>query len=215
MQYSLYDLPIYVISVSFNLAVKRRRADIGVIIDTSVNFHPQDFDALQQLVVNLAKAQNTSISSNRIGALFFSNERWTTIPLNNYITAEEFQKKLKEHQLMNNLDSVEEQLKMVYDQLLGPQRGSRIEVPKLIILLTHENALRTMNPDALIESMKPIEKAGIRVVVAAVGENNHLPTIKGLIKSTSDIYMVTSVSDILKVKFAKAIAKRSNEIIGK
>ena len=193
---------------------QKRHADIGVIIDTSISFNPGEFNALKQLVSNLAGAFNISKKANRLGALFFSDERWTTIPLNKYFTASDFQKKLQEYQLMNNLDSVEEQLKLVYDMLLGPQSGARINVPKVIIMITHENALRGINPDALIESMKPIEKAGIRVVVAAVGKNNHFPSIMNMIKNSSDIYLVPRAADVINAEFAKSVSEKSMDIIG-
>ena len=193
---------------------QKHYADIGVIIDTSIDFNPGEFDALKELVSNLAGAFNISKKANRLGVLFFSNERWTTIPLNKYFTASDFQKKLQEYQLMNNLDSVEEQLKLVYDMLLGPQSGARINVPKVIIMVTHENALRGINPDALIQSMKPIEKAGIRVVVAAIGKNNHFPSIMNMIKNSSDIYLVPRVADVINVEFAKSVSEKSMDIIG-
>ena len=194
---------------------QKRRADIGVIIDTSVDFNPEDFDELKRIVGNLAEAFNTSRSANRVGALFFSNERWETIPLNKYFTASDFQKKLQDYQLMNNLDSVDKQLKLAYDMLLGPQKGSRIDAPKVIILLTHENALQAMSPDDLAKSMKPIEKAGIGVFVAAVGKKNNFPSITKLIKSSSDIYMVPSLSDALNGEFAKAVSQQSMNIVGR
>ena len=163
---------------------------------------------------NLAESFNASQHRNRIGALFFSNERWKTIPLNSYFSAAKFEKSLKSYQLMNNLDSLSEQLNLVYNKLLGPQKGSRIDAPKLIFLLTHESALRMVNPDALAESMKPIEKAGIRVVVAAIGKGNDFPYIRTLIKNSSDIFMAPSVSDALNGNFANAVAEKSLDIVG-
>ena len=193
----------------------KSRADIGVIIDTSVDFNPGEFNKLKQLVGNLAEAFNTSQGTNRLGAMLFSNEQWMTMPLNKYFTAPEFQKKLYDYQLMNNLDSVEEKLKLVYDKLLGPQNGARIDVPKVVILLTHENTLRNMNPEALAKSMKPIEKGGIRVVIAAIGKRNNFPSIMQMIKSSDDIFMVPSITDALGSKFAKAVSEQSMNIVGK
>lgn len=197
------------------LVEKKRHADIGVIIDTPFDFKIQDFGALQQIVVNLAETYNSSQFSNRIGTLFFSNERWKTMPLNEYFRTKEFENTLKGYQLMNNVESVEEKLKLVYDKLLGPNSGARVDVPKLIILLTHENALQNVNPEALVESMKPIEKAGIRVIVGAVGKTAKFPHIKQIIKSSAEIFTVANITDALQLKFAKAISDSSVNMIGK
>ena len=188
--------------------------DIGIVIDSAIDFYPRDLIELQEFVASLAQRYNVSRDRNRVGALFFSDEKWKSIQLNKFFNAPEFSSRLKSYLLMNNFNTVAEQLKLAYEKLLGPKAGARISVPKVIVLLTHERSLRSMNRTALVAAMKPIEMSGIRVIVTVVGKSNHFPFIRNIVKKSSDVLMVPSLADALQTNFLNAITKESMNAAG-
>ncbi len=191
------------------------KADIGLIIDTSAEFDEDDFIPLKEFVGKLAGRYNISAEENRIGALLFSDERWKTIPLNKYLNSTAFANNLRNVALMNSVTSVDEQLKLAYQRLFSPEGSSRVGVPKLMVLLTHENSLKVVNQAALKEAMRPIKESGIRVLIVAVGHANTFPFSNTIIRTKEDLFLVPQLRNALEDNFLKAITNGSMTTIGR
>ncbi len=196
------------------LVEKPSRADIGFIMDTSAEINVEDFGPLKELVSKLAQRYNISFDNNRVGALLFSNEKWRTIPLDQHLNSTLFGKYLKDITLMNSVTSIDEQLKLAYKNLFSPEGSSRMGVPKVIVLITHENSLNSLDKSALEEAMRPIKESGIRILIAAVGNGNNIPISNTIIGTKDDLFMVPDFQNALEENFLSAFANASVTTIG-
>eukprot|EP00794_Sanderia_malayensis_P005383 gene5383-6056_t len=193
---------------------KPSSADIAFIMDTSLEIHENEFDVLKILVTKLAGGYIVSSPENRVGALLFSDEKWHTIPFHQYANSTKFGGVLKRFILMNSVTPIEKQLKLAYENLFSPSGSSRAGVPKVIVLITHEESLKRLDRSALEEVMRPIQESGIRVLVASVGQSKSIPFNDVLTRRKEDVFMVSDFRKTLNDDFLNAFLNASMIIIG-
>ena len=190
------------------------KADIGIVIDTSAEFNPVEFGPLKDFVTELAERYQISRDANRVGALLFSDEKWQTIPLDQYFDSTEFRNSFNNVSLMNSVTTIDEQLNLAYKKLFSAEGSSRIGVPKIVLLVTHENSLQNIDQVALEKAMRPLKESGIRVMIAAVGKNNTLPAKNSIELMDAAVFLVPAVEDALEDNFLSAITNGSMTTIG-
>ena len=174
-----------------------QKADVGFIVDSSGSLsshYGKEKDFVKQMINRL----QLSASGIHSSLILFSHSASLRILFSDYDNGNDFNKAVDALPLLNSVTRIDKALKVASDRMFKQANGMRSYVPHTLILLT--DGQQTSGPDVVPPSVavKPLHKAGIKVIVVGIGSGVNPTELKSIVNSPKYLYFFAKDFDELR-----------------
>ena len=167
----------------------------------------------KDFVKTVAGKIGISLSGSRAGLVLFGTYAELSIKLNQFDNTADFQSAVDQLRLMGSSTRIDRALTVADEQLFSVSNGMRLNVPKVLILLTDGKQDSAATAPSI--AIKPFHDAGIKVIVIGIGPGVLESELRKFVLSSDDLYLPKDFEELNSAKFIQDIAVKSCEYASK
>ena len=188
------------------LSVSENVVDLAFVIEGSKNISPTQFQQFKNFIKSTIDNFDISESSSRVAVVEYSDEPMIKIALNDYMNPEQLKEEVDRIQPSRGEEvATDRALRFVASDVYTSKQGSRVGVPKVVIVLTGS---KSTGREPLKDAAKPLVDRGAKVIVINSGETKN-PELKNITTEGERGVVTVSEGDQMSV-LSRNIA---NEIV--
>ena len=188
--------------------------DIGFILDP-VDSSKNTLLKQKQFLKSIANSFTSSSNGSRFG-LIASDNLSDMIKLKDHKSTSDFSKAVDELTSSDNgAMRIDKAIEGAYKDLFDPVNGARIEVPRVLVILSARKSSSIANPALLSKAISPFQEDGTKVLVVSIGSEANNPILKSLASNANDFYVAERVEDISKTSLQTKIVESACSATGK
>ena len=173
-------------------------------MEGSRNISPKQFVQFKNFIRSTIDNFRISESASHVAVVEYSDEPRVAIAFNEYTDSERLKEAVDRIQPSRGEGVVTDRaLRFVASDVYVPQRGSRVGVPKVVIVLTGS---RSTGSEPLKEAARPLIDLGTKVIVISAGKTKD-PELRNVTTEGNDGIVTVSEDDQLSI-LGENIAKK-------
>ena len=163
-------------------------------MDGSNSLTRTQFESIKNLVSNTLDRYTISPEETQVAVIEYSDRPAVLISLNDYKDRSTLQEAIDNIQPSRGQNTAtDEALKLAADHVFSPERGSRLGLPKALILVTDD---KSTGIQSLSDAAEPLRKKGVPVFVVTIGDRYDVEEIKDLNPSPNHVVSVDEPEDM-------------------
>ena len=191
--------------------VKTFTADVVFLVDTSSSVGTLDFRSQKQFVKSMAKSLNVAPGNSRAAIITYGAASSQPDSPGLHASLSTFQPSVDGSQYIGG----SRRMHLAVDSATGLLRTARLNVYKVVVLLTGGNQSFPQEVSLLAQSFKALRASGAKVFVVAIGSNHQIDGLRPVVERLEDIFRVASFETLVQEAWntSRAIAERTGTII--
>ena len=178
--------------------------DLAFIVEGSKNINPKQFVQFKNFIKSTIDNFRISESASHVAVVEYSDEPQVTIAFNDYTNPERLKEAVDRIQPSRGESVVTDRaLRFVASDVYTPQRGSRVGVPKVVIVLTGS---MSTGSESLRDAARPLTDRGAKVIVISSGKTED-PELRNITTEGEDGIVAISEDDQLSILGANIAEK--------
>ncbi len=182
----------------------QERADVGFIVDSSGSLR-SEYDKEKLFVKSLAYRFGLSAKGSHAGVVRFSHKAEVRVTFAEKNSVTEFNDAVDLLPHWGYTTRIDEALKVAYNELFQPGNGMRVDVPRVVFILTDGRQTNENGAVSLTQAILPFHESNIQVVVIGIGSGVNRDQLKSMVKSEKDIYFAKNFDELISGKFVDDI----------
>ena len=179
------------------LAMKcQNKVDIGFILDSSGSLR-SEYQKEKDFIKFLAARFNMDAEGARVGVITFSFFSDISIKFSDFLSQSDFDEAIDEIPLMGSTTRLDRALVQARDELFLEKNGARVNVPKVLIVLT--DGTQTIDEDSLNpgEVADSLRLDGVKLISIGIGDKTDRAELLSIAGKQDNVFIAKDF-DVLK-----------------
>ncbi len=161
----------------------------------------------KEFVKALADTFSISKDESRVAVITFNSKAAINVRFSDLKTAADFKLAVDNLPRPRGKTRIDIALKLARDELLQSKNGARVNVPKLLVLLTDGTQTRTADAvDPAIVAAE-LRQLGVRLVVIGIGKNVNTQELLHMAGQKSNFYQASNFNELKSPAFVESVSK--------
>ena len=177
------------------------KVDLVFLIDSSGSILPNEYQMMKDFVSKVVQYNGLSKNGIHAGVAIFSSVGNVAIKLSDFYDTKTFISAVNALPHQRSTRSIDEGLYVLYNQLLTKDFGARVNLPKVVLILTHGKQEKASGNVDLRVGAKPLQQEDVLITAIGIGrfvDREELETITG---NTETVYTVRNFNLLLEPRF--------------
>lgn len=184
------------------------KVDVGFILDSSGslrNSYHKEKELLKRIAGTFVIGQNQA----RMSVVTFSYHASLSIKFSDHDAETDFFQAVDNIPLMGYTTRIDKALEMAKDSMFDQKNGARVDVPKILILLT--DGSQSPSSDAIDPAVlaKKIRNTGIKLLAIGIGKGINQTELEHIAGSSQSTFQATTFDEITTSNFITKVASGS------
>ena len=185
--------------------VCRSRVDVGFIVDSSGSV-ASDYPKEKEFVKTIGNSLDIAEDGSHAGIVVFSSNSEVAMKFSESNNGSAFATAVDKLPLLRGRTRIDKALKLAFDRLFREEDGMRLDVPKVLVLLT--DGAQTVEDGAIAPSkaVEPFHEANIKVLVIGIGSGVKKDELRSVVKSDNDLYLAEDFDKLTSTDFTNSVS---------
>ena len=182
--------------------------DVGFILDSSGSLR-NNYEQEKEFLKSLAKTFGVSSNGSRAGVVTFSYFSKHSIKLSDHSDIASFNRAVDKIPLMGSTTRIDKALRLAQKELFSLGNGGRVDVPKLLILLTDGTQTQDAGAEDPGDIAEELRANGINILVVGIGRGINETELTHIAGEEKSVYSAASFESLAENDFLESVRTRS------
>lgn len=172
--------------------------DVAFLIDTSAGVSDLSFQREKNFLKTLVRSLTISFNLGRVGVISYGNESNLTVNFSDQQTLDSLIERVDSIPFLGGEAHIDKALQMASEKLFSPPAPAHAAVPRSVIIVTDCENNPSNGPIRLDDSVDPLRKDGVKILVVAVGceSDDDIKGLETLVEGADDIFAADSFESL-------------------
>ena len=206
---------LYSNQISFDLAITapviskcQAVIDVGFILDSSGSLR-NNYEQEKEFLKSLASTFGVSSNGSRAGVVTFSYFSKHSIKLSDHSDIASFNRAVDKIPLMGSTTRIDKALRLAQKELFSLGNGGRVDVPKLLILLTDGTQTQDAGAEDPGDIAEELRANGINILVVGIGRGINETELTHIAGEEKSVYSAASFESLVENDFIESVTTQS------
>ena len=179
------------------------KLDLVFLIDSSGSVLPNEYQMMKDFIKTVVQYNGLSRNGIHAGIVLFSSTAKVAIKLNDFFETRSFISAVQSLEHHRSARLIDKGLYVAYSQLLTKDFGARMEVPKVMLILSHGVQTKTKNYIDLRVASMPLKESGVLMTAIGIGRHTDREELVTITGNTESVYTVRNFKLLLQPRITE------------